>query len=89
MSDALPKIKVTDSPRTLIDSVAGKVFEVSTSEDGYHELKSKYKVSNVVREDGRVRVKVLNDGAPANIDAKPLDPTLEDAYLWNVGHAGV
>jgi hypothetical protein len=39
--------------------------------------------------EGLVRIKVLNDGAPANIDAQPLDPTLEDAYLWYVGHAGV
>ncbi|MGH8103338.1 MAG: ABC transporter ATP-binding protein, partial [bacterium] len=97
ISQACPKlaiidkglIKVMESPRALIDSVEGKVFEVETNEDGYHHLKSKYKVSNVVREDGRVRVKVLSDGAPPNVDAKPVVPSLEDAYLWHVGHTGV
>jgi len=82
------KIKVMDSPKNLIDSIAGKVWEVTTTEEGFQRLKEAFQISNVVREDGQVRVKVLSEASPACEGVKSLSPTLEDAYLWYVGQPG-
>ncbi len=82
------KIKIMDSPKNLIDSIVGKVWEVATSEEGFQKLKERYKISNVAREDGKVRVKVLSEAPPAYEGVQSLPPSLEDAYLWYVGKAG-
>jgi len=71
---------VHSSPETLLQSVDRRVWEIVIPSSGLGELRKSYLVSNTAHRSDGVHARVVADHAPA-APARPLEPTLEDAYL--------
>jgi ABC-type multidrug transport system ATPase subunit len=68
------------SPENLLAAINGRVWEVVTSSDLLPALRQKHLVSNTVHRSDGVHVRVIAD-EPPDAGARPLEPSLEDAYL--------
>ena len=73
-----------DVPEALLASVAGKVWQVVVPSSELYALRQKHLVSSTAHRSDGVYARVVADAAPENA-ARPLDPVLEDAYLFAVG----
>jgi len=69
-----------DSPEGLLASVAGKVWEVVIASSELPALRQKHLISSTAHRSDGVHARVVAGVAPAP-GARPLDPSLEDAYL--------
>jgi ABC-2 type transport system ATP-binding protein len=69
-----------DSPEGLLASVAGKVWEVVIPSDQLQALRNKHLVSSTAHRSDGVHARVVANSAPG-LSARPLEPSLEDAYL--------
>ena len=77
------------TPSELISQVEGAVWEVSVDEGQISQWQERLRVVNMVRDDQNpslVKLRVLSQERPAQ-HARPLSPSLEDAYLFLVGTA--
>lgn len=68
----------------LRSSINGKVWETLTDYDTAMELMSSKRVSNIISEDERFRVRLIDDEKPFE-DAVPASPTLEDVCIYHFG----
>jgi ABC-type multidrug transport system ATPase subunit len=68
----------------LLRDARGKVWELVASADELPALRRRFLVSRAVRTPDGARVRVLATDRPVP-DASPVDPDLEDGYLWMVG----
>jgi ABC-type multidrug transport system ATPase subunit len=71
---------VHDLPEALLASVSGKVWEVVVPSAELPALRQKHLVSSTAHRSDGVHAWVVADAAPESA-ARPLDPSLEDAYL--------
>jgi ABC-type multidrug transport system ATPase subunit len=69
-----------DSPEGLLASVAGKVWEVVIPSSELQTIRQKYLVSSTAHRSDGVHARVVADSVPG-YSARPLEPSLEDAYL--------
>ena len=69
-----------DSPEGLLASVAGRVWEVVIPSEQLQSLRQKHLVSNTAHRSDGVHARVVADSVPG-YSARPLEPSLEDAYL--------
>jgi ABC-2 type transport system ATP-binding protein len=69
-----------DAPEGLLASVAGKVWEVVVPSAELPALRQKYLISSTAHRSDGVHARVVAASAPAP-SARPLEPSLEDAYL--------
>jgi ABC-type multidrug transport system ATPase subunit len=67
-------------PEDLLRAVNGKVWEVVISSDMLPALRRNHLVSNTAHRSDGVHVRIITDVPPA-AGARPLEPSLEDAYL--------
>jgi ABC-2 type transport system ATP-binding protein len=67
-------------PGTLLDRVDGAVWEVVVPESELAATKRAHTVSGTTRRPDGVHLRVVSETRPEG-DARPVDPTLEDAYL--------
>lgn len=67
----------------LLGSVAHRVWEVAVSPEQAEEMRRRLRIRALVQRGGSVRLQVLADEPPA-ADARPVPPTLEDAYMYSV-----
>jgi ABC-2 type transport system ATP-binding protein len=70
-----------ESPEALLASVAGKIWEVVIPSAELPALRQKYLVSSTAHRSDGVHARVVADVAPDK-SLRPLDPSLEDAYLF-------
>jgi ABC-2 type transport system ATP-binding protein len=77
------------APEELLRSVEGRVWEWVVPSADLNAVKQVYRVSNTARRSDGVHVRVLTEEPPQS--ARPVQPTLEDAYLdaLSVFRAGV
>lgn len=68
----------------LRSSINGKVWETLADYDTAMELMSSKRVSNIISEDERFRVRLIDDEKPFE-DAVPASPTLEDVCIYHFG----
>lgn len=68
-------------PETLLASVSGKVWEIIVPSAGIREFRETHVISNAAHRADGVHARVVSESAPAS-NARPLEATLEDAYLW-------
>jgi len=68
------------APEALLESVAGKIWEVVVPSAALPALRQKYLVSSTAHRADGVHARVVGNSAPSG-SARPLDPSLEDAYL--------
>ncbi len=68
------------APENLLREVEGKVRESVVSSEDLNAARQKFLISSTTRRSDGVHIRVLGENAP--IDAVPVTPTLEDAYLY-------
>src|ERR1035438_124006 len=73
-----------DVPEAVLASVSGKVWEVVVSSAELPALRLKHLVSSTAHRSDGVHARVVADALPHSA-ARPLDPSLEDAYLFALG----
>jgi ABC-2 type transport system ATP-binding protein len=70
-----------DSPEALLASVTGKVWETVIPSAELAELRQTHLVSSTSHRSDGIHARVVAD-APPQSGTRPLDPSLEDAYLF-------
>jgi ABC-type multidrug transport system ATPase subunit len=68
------------APEELLAAVAGKVWEAVVPSAELPALRQRYLVSSTAHRGDGVHARVVTD-APPSLAARPLEPSLEDAYL--------
>lgn len=75
-------VVLSGSPAALVSEVLGKVWEVALPASQAESVETEVCASNVrYLEDGKALVRYVAD-APEVADSVPVDPTLEDLYLY-------
>ena len=74
------ELLVHGAPETLLQSVNGRVWEVVVASKGLPALRQTHLVSSTAHRSDGVHARVVSDTAPA-AGTRPLEPSLEDAYL--------
>ena len=69
---------------TVTDSINGKVWELLVSDREAAEYSSRFSVVNLHHENGKVRLRMIHDTAPA-ADAMTVPPSLEDLFMYHFG----
>jgi ABC-type multidrug transport system ATPase subunit len=77
------RILADTTPAELIASARGRVWSVTTDAPMASRLQAQNQVSGMVASDGEVTTRIVGDTSPAP-SAVPVEPTLEDAYLYAV-----
>jgi len=68
------------APEALLAGVAGKVWEIVLPSGDLPALRQKFLVSSTAHRSDGVHARVVSPSAPSSA-ARPLEPSLEDAYL--------
>lgn len=77
------KLVTCDTIPKLLKNIEDKTFEVTTSDKYVISLLQKdYRVSNIMRYDDEVKIRIVTDNPPIYTDVEPVKPTLEDLYLY-------
>lgn len=72
-----------DTIPKLLKTIEDKTFEVTTNDKYVISLLQKdYRVSNIMRYDDEVKIRIVTDNPPIYADVEPVKPTLEDLYLY-------
>jgi ABC-type multidrug transport system ATPase subunit len=74
------RLVTCQSPEALLGSVEARVWEVVVPSGELSSLRQRCLVSSTAHRADGVHARVIAEGAPA-ATARPLEPTLEDAYL--------
>lgn len=72
-------------PQQLLKKVEGKVWEVLAQDNDLQNIRKNYIISATIRGSKGVQVRIVSDTIPS-IDARSLEPTLEDAYLYCISN---
>jgi ABC-2 type transport system ATP-binding protein len=72
------------APEDLLKELDGKVWEWTVSSDNLVALKQKHIVSGTIRRSKGVEVRVVSAEQP-EVQARNVNPNLEDAYLYFIG----
>ena len=77
------KLVTCDTIPKLLKNIEDKTFEVTTSDKHVIYLFQKdYRVSNIMRYDDEVKIRIVTDNPPIHADVDSVKPTLEDLYLY-------
>ena len=77
------KLVTCDTIPKLLKNIEDKTFEVTTSDKYVISLLQKdYRVSNIMRYDDEVKIRIVTDNPPIYADVESVKPTLEDLYLY-------
>ena len=69
---------------TVTDCISGKIWELLVSDREAAEYSSRFSVVNLHHENGKVRLRMIHDTAPA-ADAMTVTPSLEDLFMYHFG----
>ncbi|AFK20851.1 ABC transporter ATP-binding protein (plasmid) [Haloferax mediterranei ATCC 33500] len=78
------KLLTHTDPESLIKTVEGKVYTYTTAQSNLDKIRSEQIISGTVSRSDGVELRVIAE-EPPHEDARIVQPTLEDAYLWRVG----
>lgn len=72
------------TPVEILNSIRGKVYSLKIKEDLLHKVQSKFKISNIIRDDEYIIVRVVGDEYPLidGIEVIEESPNLEDLFLY-------
>lgn len=76
------------TPDELLEATDGSVYEYVASPAELEDLRQEHQVSNTVQRPDGIEVRVVAESAPS-ASAERVTPTLEDAYLHRIDHAGM
>ena len=69
-------------PHELCETIEGKVFEITASENKLSEISDKYKVGNISKDEHNIYVRVISETEPNGYTYTAVKPELEDLYLY-------
>ena len=69
---------------TITNGISGKVWELLVDDRKAAEYSSRFSVVNLHHENGKVRLRIVHETAPA-ADAMTVPPSLEDLFLYHFG----
>lgn len=73
-------------PEELLESVNGKVYEISIEENMYGDYDGTYLISKrEIETNGKVKLRIISD---THVKGKLVQGTLEDAYLYHLERGG-
>jgi hypothetical protein len=67
------------------EQASGRVWEAVLDEDFFHQVERDLDIITHLRTPAGIRVRFLAAEAPAGFAAEPVEPTLEDAYIYLLG----
>lgn len=76
------------TPESLLQSVAGKVWEWVVPSSYLASVRQNYRVSSMTRRSDGIRLRIVQEQSPS-LEAQSISPCLEDAYLWAVTSSSV
>lgn len=79
------KIVTHQSPEVLCENIRGKVYEAQCTEEEWKVVSSKYTISNLSQDSGRIKVRMLSEQKPEEVNVETVVPSLEDVYLYYFG----
>jgi len=79
------RILYQGTPRTMRDLASGHVWETVVAEEGFEQVDREVRVISHLRTPEGIRARFLAAEGWRGLDAVPVDPTLEDAYLHLLG----
>lgn len=71
-------------PHELVKKIEGKVWNVLCTESEVSDMQQKFRVTNIVKSDTGVALRVLSEEKPTEASAT-VTPMLEDYYLYVFG----
>jgi len=78
------KLHYSGTPDALVKTMQHKVWEITVqTEHEWEEYRRNYKIASQSHTTEGVRMRIIADYPPTTL-AEPLEPTLEDAYLYHV-----
>jgi ABC-type multidrug transport system ATPase subunit len=78
------RIQYAGAIERFVANVRGKVWDVLVDgESEWRRYRSKYKVAGQTQTAEGIRMRIINDYPPTP-EADPVEPTLEDAYLYHI-----
>ena len=78
------KVIKQGAPGKLSRDMQGKVFEIVTDDIGFEDIRNRYRIVNVHKDEEEIRVRVVNDTVPEHVHkACEVKPDLEDLYLYH------
>ncbi len=78
------KVIKQGAPGKLSRDMQGKVFEIVTDDKGFEDIRNRYRIVNVHKDEEEIRVRVVNDTIPEHVHkACEVKPDLEDLYLYH------
>jgi ABC-2 type transport system ATP-binding protein len=75
------KIRFVGTIPEMLDQVRGKVWEVEATTNELAGLRDKYLETALRREGSKIHIRLASEKLD-HLNAKPVEPSLEDAYLW-------
>ena len=75
------------APQDILQEARGRVWTVRASHEQMEALKKHYPIGNLRNVEGGVELRVVGDIAPQLPDVTPVEPALEDVYLYHFRQA--
>ena len=76
------KVVSHDTCNNLIKEIENKVYEIEIGKDDLKYFQKNYRVSNLYHSDDKIIVRTVTDNPPESYSLSPVNPTLEDLYLY-------
>ena len=76
------RVRYTGSPTAMRDLAQGKVWEANVPESTFARVEPDLDLITHLRTPEGVRARFLSENAPIGLGARPVDPHLEDAYVY-------
>jgi ABC-type multidrug transport system ATPase subunit len=74
------------APEALLREAEGRVWELVVAADALPALRTRHRIAGQMRRSDGVQVRIVADAPPAP-GARPVTPSLEDAYLLHMDRA--
>jgi ABC-type multidrug transport system ATPase subunit len=71
-------------PLQMTNAAQGKVWQFFVDIVKFDDIQNKYWIIHHIKDGDRIRIRCLSENKP-NETAEPVDPTMEDAYIWLIG----
>lgn len=81
------RMRFEGSIAEMLSQVRGKVWQIDSAAEDLASLRGSYLETGLLREGGRIHLRVVTERMDL-AGARPVEPTLEDAYIWLMREEG-
>jgi len=83
------KVVIEESPMDMINSIRGRVYEITGNKSTLNSVKKKHKVLTVINSGSDAKVRILSESVPLFENACVVEPGIEDVYLYHMKYEGI